>query len=194
MHKISKDRINIPLVSRTVCGSVGGVLFLAIGFPFLLIDGIVLLKEALKQQPVTVNYGVFVGLFLITLVGGTMFILALSPRFRFKHDIEKELGEWKTDEEMRQTEVFNKRKLRSRIPFFMSRNVLGILAVFASILALVGVLLALDDLPYFTASIWYFAGATLSLSVGLWYVGLSDRFCFRGDPSFMCTGKVDTNK
>ncbi|EAY29643.1 hypothetical protein [Microscilla marina] len=188
MDNRSKDRVNIPFISRNVCASTGGVVFLIIGLPFFLGEGVMLLEQTLKQTPSTINYYILIGSLLATLLGGFMFMVGLSPRYRFKDDTEEELTDWEIENEMHQANTLSKRKPRKRITFFMSRSVLGILAVFTSILALIGLMLVIGDLPYIRLSIWSFFAITLLLSIGLWYMGLSDRFYFRGDPSFMSDG------
>ncbi len=62
MHKIPKDRIKIPLVSRNVWASTGGVVFLIIGLPFFLGEGVMLLEQILKQTPSTYSTLLFLRL------------------------------------------------------------------------------------------------------------------------------------
>ncbi len=94
-----------------------------------------------------------------------MFMVGLSPRYRFKDDTEEELTDWEIENEMHQANTLSKRSPHKRTPFFMSRNALGMLAVFVSILALIGLILVIDDLPHIRVSIWSFFAITLLLTI-----------------------------
>ncbi|EAY29649.1 hypothetical protein M23134_00533 [Microscilla marina ATCC 23134] len=58
------------------------------------------------------------------------------------------MTDWEIENEMHQANTLSKRKPRKRIPFFMSRSILGILAAFTSILALIGLMLVTDLSQY----------------------------------------------
>lgn len=182
--KPSKNRINIPLVSRNVCGTLGAILMF-VGIPFFIGYAAMLLEQMLRNTLQTINYFILIGSFVTSLLSGAMFAMGLSPRFRFRDDTEEALTDWDWENEMHQEDFLSKQKSSKqgkKIKLFISRNTLGILAMTSSFITLLALVLLAGNLSYITAPFSWFSGISLALSIGLWYIGLSGHFRFRGDP------------